>query len=73
MYIIIISLFKHINIIVLIKSSNASIVLHALSGIRWQSFIFELIDNLPSLSNVPLYFLHVLVDIGLVMSPRKQF
>ena len=38
----------------LIKSSNTSIFVHTLSDIRCQSFILDLIDNKPSLSNVPL-------------------
>ena len=38
----------------LIKSSNTSILVHTLSDIMCQTFILDLIDNLPSLSNVPL-------------------
>ena len=40
---------------------------YTLSDIRCQSFILDLIDNLPSLSNVPLQLLPVL-DIGLQMA-----
>ena len=36
----------------LIKSSNTSILVHTLSDIKCQSFILDLIDNLPSLSDV---------------------
>ena len=40
--------------LILIKSCNTSILVHTLSDIRCQSFILDLIDYLPSLSNVPL-------------------
>ena len=48
----------------LIKSSNTSNLVHTLSDIRCQLFILDLVDNLPTLSNVSLSFLPVL-DIGL--------
>ena len=38
----------------LIKSSNTQLLVHTLSDIRCQSFILDLIYNLPSLSNVSL-------------------
>ena len=41
--------------LILIKSCNTSILVHTLSDIMCQSFILNLIDNLPSLSDVHLY------------------